>query len=96
MFLPKWQGETLTPPSAMMLYLPDLPASKDVFLAAIDALSLAQLTVQKKNNPLINRTRSVYGTALTQLMRALARADRTREDETLLATYLLGLYEVQS
>jgi hypothetical protein len=78
----------------MMLYLPDLPASKDVFLAALDALSLAQLAVQNKNYPLINRTRSVYGKALTQLMKAIAQADRSREDETLLATYLLGLYEV--
>ncbi|KAF2652700.1 hypothetical protein K491DRAFT_33272 [Lophiostoma macrostomum CBS 122681] len=94
LYLPKWKGEILTPPSAMMLDLPDLPASKDVFLAALDALSLAQLAVQNKNYPLINRTRSLYGTALTQLMRAIARADRSREDETLLATYLLGLYEV--
>lgn len=94
LYLPKWEGEVLTPPSAMMLYLPKLPASRQVMLAALDAVSMAQLAVDNKNYPLIYRTRSVYGTALSQLMNAITDRSSSQEDETLLATYLLGLYEV--
>jgi hypothetical protein len=94
LFLPKWQGEVLTPPSAMMLYLPNLPANQKVFSAALDAVSMAQLAVDNKNYPLIYRTRSLYGTALSHLMTAITQQESSQQDETLLATYLLGLYEV--
>lgn len=94
LYLPKWEGDVLTPPSAMMLYLPSVPSSSKVFLAALDAVSMAQLAVDNKNNPLIYRSRSLYGTALSQLMTAITDPDSSLQDETLLATYLLGLYEV--
>ncbi|KAF2751442.1 hypothetical protein M011DRAFT_395178 [Sporormia fimetaria CBS 119925] len=94
LYLPKWKGEVLTPPSAMMLYLPGLPSSKNVFSSALDAVSMAQLAVDNKNYPLIYRTRSTYGTALSVLLRAIMDPRDSLADETLLATYMLGLYEI--
>ncbi|KAF2477520.1 uncharacterized protein BDR25DRAFT_274717 [Lindgomyces ingoldianus] len=94
LYLPKWEGETLTPPSALILSLPSTPASRQVLLASLDALSAAQLAVSNKNYPLINRSRSLYSTALGQLMRSITQPKTPQEDETLLATYLLALYEV--
>ncbi|KAF2187228.1 hypothetical protein K469DRAFT_569544 [Zopfia rhizophila CBS 207.26] len=94
LYLPRWQGETLTPPSALILSLPSTPASRQVFLAALDALSAAQLAVSDKNYPLINRSRSLYSAALSQLMKRISQPSTPRDDETLLATYLLALYEV--
>ncbi|KAF2277064.1 uncharacterized protein EI97DRAFT_308006 [Westerdykella ornata] len=94
LYLPSWKGEILTPPAAMMFYLPTVPASRQVFSAALDAVSMAQLAVDNKNYPLIYRTRSTYGTALSHLMRAISHPEHSLTDETLLATYLLGLYEV--
>lgn len=78
----------------MMLDLPHLPASKQVFLAALDALSAAQLTVSYKNYPLLNRTRSLYGTALGHMMRSITDPGSPHDDQILLAAYLLTLYEV--
>jgi hypothetical protein len=79
-----------------MFALPNIPAAKQVFLSALDALSAAQLTVSHKNYPLINRTRSLYGTALGQMMKAIMEPGSPQDDQTLLATYLLTLYEVTS
>ena len=95
-YLPRWEGEVLPPPTALILSLPNVPASRVNFLAALDALSAAQLAVSHKSFLLINRTRSLYGTALSQLMRSIADTDSAQEDETLLATYLLALYEVNT
>jgi hypothetical protein len=78
----------------MMLYLPNVPCVTNVFCAALDAVSMAQLAVDNKNLPLIYRTRSTYGTALSQLMRAITDPEESLQDETLLATYMLALYEV--
>ena len=94
LYLPEWQNNSLTPPAAMMLYLPSVSSTSSVFLAALDAVSMAQLAVDNKNFPLIYRTRSTYGTALSQLMTAISDPRSSLQDETLLATYLLGLYEV--
>jgi hypothetical protein len=63
-------------------------------MAAIDALSAAQLAVDNRNYLLINRSRSLYGTALSQMMQAIQDPVMALKDETLLATYLLTLYEV--
>jgi hypothetical protein len=95
-YLPKLGGEVLPPPTALILSLPDIPASRVNFLAALDALSAAQLAVSNKSFLLINRTRSLYGTALSQLMKSIADNNSATEDETLLATYLLALYEVNT
>lgn len=94
LYLPRREGEVLTPPSAMMLYLPNVPCVTNVFTSALDAVSMAQLAVDNKNLPLIYRTRSTYGTALSQLMRAITDPEDSLQDETLLATYMLALYEV--
>lgn len=94
LYLPKWKGEVMTPPSDLILSLPNTPASRQVFLSALDAVSAAQLAVDNKNYPLINRSRSLYSTALSQLMRSITQSGSAHEDETLLATYLLALYEV--
>ncbi|KAF2795589.1 hypothetical protein K505DRAFT_273010 [Melanomma pulvis-pyrius CBS 109.77] len=94
LYLPRWKGEVLTPPSALILSLPNIPASRKNFLAALDALSAAQIAVSNKSYSLINRTRSLYGTALSQLMKSITQPNSAQEDETLLATYLLALYEV--
>lgn len=94
LYLPRSDPHTLPPPSALMLTLPQLPATSDVLLAAVDALSAAQLAVANRNYPLINRSRSLYGTALSKMMKTIQYPDRAVEDETLLATYLLTLYEV--
>jgi hypothetical protein len=77
-----------------MLALPSIPASSEVLLAAVDALSAAQLAVDKRNHPLINRSRSLYGTALSQMLKAIQDPATALKDETLLSTYLLTLYEV--
>jgi hypothetical protein len=77
-----------------MLALPSMPANSTVLLAAVDALSAAQLAVDKRNLPLINRSRSLYGTALTQMLQAIQDPVTAVKDETLLSTYLLTLYEV--
>jgi hypothetical protein len=79
----------------MMLYLPNVPSATRVFSSALDAVSMAQLAVDNKNLPMIYRTRSLYGTALSHLIKAIAHPKHSLEDETLLATYLLGLYEVR-
>jgi hypothetical protein len=84
----------MPPPSALMLVLPSLPATSPALLSAIDALSAAQLAVNNRNYPLINRSRSLYGSALTQMLNAIQTTASAMEDETLLATYLLTLYEV--
>jgi len=77
-----------------MLALPSMPANSEVLLAAVDALSAAQLAVDNRNNPLINRSRSLYGTALGQMLKAIQDPNTVLKDETLLSTYLLTLYEV--
>jgi hypothetical protein len=94
LYLPRVDGPALPPPSALMLALPTMPASSKVLLAAIDALSAAQLAVNDRNLPLINRSRSMYGTALTQMMEAIQDPVMALKDETLLSTYMLTLYEV--
>jgi hypothetical protein len=94
LYLPRVDGPALPPPSALMLALPTMPASSKVLLAAIDALSAAQLAVNDRNLPLINRSRSMYGTALTQMMEAIQNPVMALKDETLLSTYMLTLYEV--
>jgi hypothetical protein len=94
LFLPRSDGPALPPPSALMLALPSMPANSDVLMAAVDALSAAQLAVDNRNNPLINRSRSLYGTALSHMMRAIQDPELALKDETLLSTYLLTLYEV--
>jgi hypothetical protein len=71
-----------------------MQANSDVLLAAVDALSAAQLAVDKKNHTLINRSRSLYGTALSQMLCAIQDPVMALKDETLLSTYLLTLYEV--
>jgi hypothetical protein len=77
-----------------MLALPSMPANSPVLLAAVDALSAAQLAVDNRNYPLINRSRSLYGTALSQMLQAIQDPVTALKDETLLSTYLLTLYEV--
>ncbi|KAH3944786.1 hypothetical protein HBI25_161150 [Parastagonospora nodorum] len=94
LYLPTADGPALPPPSALMLALPTLPANSEVLLAAVDALSAAQLAVKNRNYPLINRSRSLYGTALSQMLKAIQDPATAVKDETLLSTYLLTLYEV--
>lgn len=94
LYLPRSEAQTLPPPSALILSLPSLPATSQVLLAAVDALSAAQLAVSNRNYPLINRSRSLYGTALSQMLKTIKSPTQATEDETLLATYLLTLYEV--
>jgi len=71
-----------------------MPANSEVLMAALDALSAAQLAVANRNLPLINRSRSLYGTALSQMLKAIQDPHIATKDETLLSTYLLTLYEV--
>jgi hypothetical protein len=94
LYLPRADGPALPPPSALMLALPTMQANSDVLLAAVDALSAAQLAVDNRNHTLINRSRSLYGTALSQMLRAIQDSTTAVKDETLLSTYLLTLYEV--
>lgn len=96
LYLPRCDGPALPPPSALMLGLPTMPANSHVLLAAVDALSAAQLAVENRNHPLINRSRSLYGTALSQMLRAIQDPVTALKDETLLSTYLLTLYEVSA
>ncbi|KAF2270279.1 hypothetical protein CC78DRAFT_197711 [Lojkania enalia] len=93
-YLPQWQGEAFTPPTALILSLPYHPTSKQVLLTALDAVSAAQIAVSDKNYQIINRCRSLYGTALGHLMKSINQPKIPQDDETLLATYLLALYEV--
>lgn len=94
LYLPQADGPALPPPSALIRGLPTMPAHSKVLLAAVDALSAAQIAVDKRNNPLINRSRSLYGTALSQMMQAIQDPVMALQDETLISTYLLTLYEV--
>lgn len=96
LYLPRADGPALPPPSALMLALPSMPANSEVLLAAVDALSAAQLAVNNRNHPLINRSRSLYGTALSQMLKAIQDPTTALKDETLLSTYLLTLYEVRN
>lgn len=77
-----------------MLALPSMPATSNVLLAALDALSAAQLAVEKRNMPLVNRSRSLYGTALSLMLTAIQDGETAMKDETMLSAYLLTLYEV--
>ncbi|KAF2107172.1 hypothetical protein BDV96DRAFT_617014 [Lophiotrema nucula] len=98
LYLPQYEGEAITPPSALIRSLPDTPATREVFLASMDALSAAQLAVSRKvdekNHELINRCRSLYSTALARMYKTVARNNYLQEDQTLLAAYLLALYEI--
>ncbi|KAF2015382.1 hypothetical protein BU24DRAFT_176721 [Aaosphaeria arxii CBS 175.79] len=94
LYMPQPKNEVFTPPTSLMFALPNIPAAKKVFSCALDALSAAQLTVSYKNYPLINRARSLYGTALGQMMKTIMQPGSPHDDYTLLATYLLTLYEV--
>ena len=94
LYLPRADGPALPPPSALMLALPTLPANSQVLLAAIDALSAAQLAVNDRDRALVNRSRSMYGTALSQMLKAIQDPVLALKDETLLSTYMLTLYEV--
>ncbi|KAH7063780.1 hypothetical protein BKA63DRAFT_181837 [Paraphoma chrysanthemicola] len=94
LYLPRCDGPALPPTSALMLALPGLPANSEVLLAAVDALSAAQLAVENRNHTLINRSRSLYGSALSHMLRAIQDPNTALKDETLLSTYLLTLYEV--
>ncbi|CAI6337396.1 unnamed protein product [Periconia digitata] len=93
LYLPKAEIQALPPPSALILSLPSIPAS-ETLLAAVDALAAAQLAVANRNYTLINRSRSLYSTALSRMLLAVQSPTQQLEDETLLATYLLTLYEV--
>ena len=73
-----------------------MPANSEVLLAAIDALSAAQLAVNDRDYALVNRSRSMYGTALSQMLKAIQDPALALKDETLLSTYMLTLYEVLS
>jgi hypothetical protein len=95
LYLPRADGPALPPPSALMLALPTMPANSQVLLAAIDALSAAQLAVNDRDHALVNRSRSMYGAALSQMMKAIQDPVLALKDETLLSTYLLTLYEVR-
>ena len=95
LYLPKGEGQALPGPSALMLGLPNLPANSPVLDSAIDALSAAQLAVDKRDSPLIHRSRSLYGTALSHMLHAIQDPKTAVQDETLLSTYLLSLYEVR-
>ena len=79
-----------------MLGLPTMPANSPVLLAAVDALSAAQLAVENRNEKLVNRSRSLYGTALSLMLRSIQDSETALKDETLLSTYLLTLFEVYS
>ena len=94
LYLPRADGPALPPPSALMLGLPTMPANSQVLLAAIDALSAAQLAVNDRDRALVNRSRSMYGTALSQMLKAIQDPVLALSDETLLSTYMLTLYEV--
>ncbi|EMD85815.1 hypothetical protein COCC4DRAFT_180253 [Bipolaris maydis ATCC 48331] len=94
LYLPRTEGQALPGPSALMLGLPNLPVNSPVLEAAIDALAAAQLAVDKMNSPLIHRSRSLYSTALSQMLQAIQDQETALKDETLLSTYLLSLYEV--
>lgn len=94
LYLPRADGPALPPPSALMLALPTMPANSPVLLAAIDALSAAQLAVNDRDRALVNRSRSMYGTALSQMLKAIQDPVLALKDETLLSTYMLTLYEV--
>ncbi|KAI8942067.1 hypothetical protein NX059_000166 [Plenodomus lindquistii] len=94
LYLPQADGPALPPPSALIRGLPTMPANSEVLLAAIDALSAAQIAVNNRNQLLINRSRSLYGTALTQMMQTIQDPVLALQDETLISTYLLTLYEV--
>ena len=94
LYLPRADGPALPPPSALMLGLPSMPANSKVLLAAVDALSAAQIAVENKNHALVNRSRSLYGTALSQMLQVIQDPAAALKDETLLSTYLLTLYEV--
>lgn len=94
LYLPRADGTALPPPSALMLALPTMPVNSQVLLAAIDALSAAQLAVNDRNYALVNRSRSMYGTALSQMLKAIQDPVLALKDETLLSTYMLTLYEV--
>ncbi|KAL1655643.1 hypothetical protein SLS61_001664 [Didymella pomorum] len=94
LYLPRADGPALPPPSALMLALPTMPANSQVLLAAIDALSAAQLAVNDRDRSLVNRSRSMYGTALSQMLKAIQDPELAVKDETLLSTYMLTLYEV--
>lgn len=93
LYLPRADGPALPPPSALMLALPTMPANSPVLLAAIDALSAAQLAVNDRDRALVNRSRSMYGAALTQMLKAIQDPVLAVKDETLLSTYMLTLYE---
>jgi hypothetical protein len=95
LYLPKTEGQALPGPSALMLGLPNLPANSPVLESAIDALSAAQLAVDRRNSPLVHRSRSLYSTALSQMLQAIQDPETALKDETLLSTYLLSLYEVK-
>ncbi|KAJ4333544.1 hypothetical protein N0V95_009399 [Ascochyta clinopodiicola] len=71
-----------------------MPANSQVLLAAIDALSAAQLAVNDRDRALVNRSRSMYGKALSQMLTAIQDPVLALKDETLLSTYMLTLYEV--
>lgn len=94
LYLPRADGPALPPPSALMLALPTMPANSQVLLAAIDALSAAQLAVNDRDLLLVNRSRSMYGKALSQMLVAIQDPVLALKDETLLSTYMLTLYEV--
>ena len=94
LYLPRADGPALPPPSALMLALPTMPANSSVLLAAIDALSAAQLAVNDRDRALVNRSRSMYGMALTHMLKAIQDPVLALKDETLLSTYMLTLYEV--
>lgn len=96
LYLPRADGPALPPPSALMLALPTMPANSQVLLAAIDALSAAQLAVNDRDRALVNRSRSMYGTALSQMLKAIQDPVLALKDETLLSTYMLTLYEVRT
>jgi hypothetical protein len=93
------QGARSSMPSlslVLILALPSMPARSQLLPAAIDALSITQLAVKYRGDLLINKSRSLYSTALVQLLRALQTPVTPFEDETLLSAYLIMLCEVLS
>lgn len=62
--------------------------------AAMEAVGLAGLSNQRSDPSLLAKARTQYAVALRMTKSHLADADRCKQDRTLTAVALLGLFEV--
>jgi len=68
--------------------------NNDILMDAVSAIGLAGLANYRRENHVMIRANLKYGRAVQNMSASLAKMERVKDDQTLIAVMLLGIYEV--